>query len=141
MSIKRSHIVKQTCSWMLQVYLSMCDLLLDIKHERVKINVLRFSFVCYFLLHDEIPEHAAYSFLNNKNKVFLLFVLLVRVFFLSVMKIPNNHETRNLWHQQTQYFLWCSITFITRDVSRPVLIAFNRYARPKKLPNFFSKSK
>ena len=84
---------------MLQVYLSMCDLLLDIKHERVKINVFCFSFVCYFLLHDEIPEHAAHSFLNNKNKVFLLFTLLVRGFFfvfLSVMKIPNNHETQSL---------------------------------------------
>ena len=33
------------------------------------------------------------------------------------------------------------IACITRDVSRPVLIAFNSYGHPKKLPKFISKSK
>ena len=36
MSTKRSHILKQTCSWKLQVCSSMCDLLVDIRHWRVK---------------------------------------------------------------------------------------------------------
>ena len=31
-STKRSHILKQTCSFQLQVCLSMCDLLVDIRH-------------------------------------------------------------------------------------------------------------
>ena len=35
MSTKRSHILKQTCSFQLQVCLSMCDILVDIRHERV----------------------------------------------------------------------------------------------------------
>ena len=35
-STKRSHILKQTCRFQLQVCLSMCDLLVDTRHERVK---------------------------------------------------------------------------------------------------------
>ena len=38
MFTKRSHILKQTCSFQLQVYLNMCDLSVDIRHERVKPN-------------------------------------------------------------------------------------------------------
>ena len=34
----------------------------------------------------------------------------------------------------------CMYVYI-RDLSRPVLIAFNRFGHPKKLPKFFSKSK
>ena len=46
MSTKRSHILKQTYSWKLQVCLSMCDHLVDIMHERVKtwINYLKRPF-------------------------------------------------------------------------------------------------
>ena len=40
MSTKRSHILKQTCSWKLQVCLSMCDPLVDSRHWRVKKIVL-----------------------------------------------------------------------------------------------------
>ena len=38
-STKRSYTIKQTCSWNLQVYLTMCDLLVDIRHYIV--NKLR----------------------------------------------------------------------------------------------------
>ena len=41
MSSDRSHILKQTCSWKLQFCLSMCDLLVDIRHERVKESLRR----------------------------------------------------------------------------------------------------
>ena len=36
MSTKRSHILKQACSFQLQACLSMCDLLVDTRHQRVK---------------------------------------------------------------------------------------------------------
>ena len=36
MSTERSLILKQTCKWKPQVYLSMCRFLVDIRHERVK---------------------------------------------------------------------------------------------------------
>ena len=35
-STKRSHILKQTCNWKMQVCLSMCELLMDTKYWRVK---------------------------------------------------------------------------------------------------------
>ena len=36
MSTERSHILKQTCNFQLQVCLSMCGILVDIRHQRVK---------------------------------------------------------------------------------------------------------
>ena len=58
MSTKRSHILKQTCTWKLQVCLSMCDLLAGIRHQRVKErNISKTSamlFLCLFLLLTKI---------------------------------------------------------------------------------------
>ena len=34
-STKRSYIFKQTCSWKLKVCLTMCDLLVDTRHQRI----------------------------------------------------------------------------------------------------------
>ena len=36
MATKMSHILKQICSFQLQVYLSMCDVLVDIRHYKIK---------------------------------------------------------------------------------------------------------
>ena len=36
MATKMSHILKQTCSFHLQVWLSMCDLLVGIRHYRIE---------------------------------------------------------------------------------------------------------
>ena len=36
MSTKRSYILKQTCSFQLHVCLSMCDILMNMRHKRVK---------------------------------------------------------------------------------------------------------
>ena len=55
-STKKSHILKQTCSFQLQVYLSTCDLLVDIRHWRLKQNLNR-------------------HFPNTKNKICLWFIL------------------------------------------------------------------
>ena len=40
MATKMSHILKQICSWKLQVFLSMCDLLVDTSHLRVNMALL-----------------------------------------------------------------------------------------------------
>ena len=48
MSTKRLHILKQTCSFQLQVCLSMCDLLVDIRHQRFK-ELHRFGVVFWYV--------------------------------------------------------------------------------------------
>ena len=48
MSTKKSHIPKQTCSFQLQVCLSMCDLLVDIRHQRFK-ELYRFGVVFWYV--------------------------------------------------------------------------------------------
>ena len=61
----------------------------------------------------------------------------------------NNPIYFTLFHKQGKSSIVCQhfSLFLTKmvlfykDVSRSVLIAFNCYGRPKKLPKFFSKSK
>ena len=40
MSTKMSHILKQTCSFQLRICLSICDLLVDTRNQRVKPRIL-----------------------------------------------------------------------------------------------------
>ena len=77
MVTKRSHILKQTCSWtlsvQLQVCLSMCDLFVITRHERIKVPdaffykqrfffnwasvLLNFSWIAYVLLNIFKHQH------------------------------------------------------------------------------------
>ena len=63
MSTKRSHILKQTYSWKLQVCLSMCDLLVDTRYQRVKTSSIqsKFKSFCY------LKEHQFVFFFQRKS--------------------------------------------------------------------------
>ena len=74
MVTKRSHVLKKTCSWKLQVCLSMCDLFVTTRHQRVKL-----SLVLLIIYHENVNrlKFVATHQLKNtrllRNEIFMFF--------------------------------------------------------------------
>ena len=100
-SMNRLHILKQTCNWKLQVYLSLCNLLVDTRHGRFKISTCKckFAYHCPQVLTDINTDFSQLLYISRHIQFYLICKAETKCFPLTSRTITY-FSFSSIWQQE-----------------------------------------